>query len=184
MEIFLHLKEEGTKKRTTTSNKARISKSVEKLRDYKKSKFPDFKSFFETNRKKRTRFCFFFKQKLYMSSFSIDEIPPCKYEVSDINNTLHSFIKTYYTIDFVTKIFKIKTHNVLQFDETSFFYTVLGVTLYWDCKPKVQFFCQNQVRKTSKDEINLKFDAIFRSFIYCVRVSKKFSFAVSKPPGF
>ena len=130
------------------------------------------------------------------SSFVVYELEPGIHTFKDISAALFNNLQLEYPrpsnaiiIEFddttrKTKLVVRKGIIAIEFDEKSFFNTVLGYTPGWDYKHYIKYISQTFGNLTSTNEMHLKSDCIDGSVLNGIRQPIMFSFVLDKPSGY
>ena len=141
--------------------------------------------------------------KQYNEKFVTYELDPGNYTIEDLKKAVYPLGDHEGTLqiehDYLNKKVKLiltrfgETFGTLGFDKKTFFYTLLGFTPYWDCKPTNDIHADALGVYTS-DEIVLNIITINKIHLNCdcidgsiqdgVRQPILFSFVLDKPSGY
>ena len=132
----------------------------------------------------------------YTSSFSTYEIDPGIYTSKDISEVLLEILQSeydgyhnaidneFYDITIESKLVVRPGIIAKNFDEKSFFSTVLGFTPGWDYTHHNECTSQKIVNLSSTNKIHLKCDVIDGSVVNGLRQPIIYSFVLDKPSGY
>ena len=113
----------------------------------------------------------------YNSSFFTYEKEPGVYKFNDLSETLFNILQSQYPassciidieFDDITRKTKLVVRSIIiaiQFDEKSFFGTILGFTSGWDHKHYIEYISQSFVNLSTTNQIHLECDCI-NGFIF------------------
>jgi len=165
------------------------------LADYNRSIFQDFESFLRTEPDLIEDDIRLVLDE-YKSNFISYEIPPGVYTFKDLSESLLKILQPEYegyhnAIDIEFDDNTMKTKLVVRsgiiainFDEKSFFSTILGFKPHWDYKHYNEYNCQKIINLNTIDKIHLKCDVIDGSIQNGQRQPVLFSFVLDKPSGY
>ena len=132
----------------------------------------------------------------YNSSFITYELDPGIYTFKDLSEALFSILQSEYPgpsnvidieFDEITRKTKLVVRDgntAINFDEKSFFSTILGLTPGWDYKHYNKYTSQKLVNLGSTSKVHLDCDCIGGSIVDGLRQPILYSFVFDKLPGY